>query len=267
MKRWICFTFVGLLAVMQGLPAWAAQEEAIRALQEEIQALREQVDAQRQIYEQRLKEMQQRIDAVGASQAERPALKAYGEQPTGSAEQTQKQTQWPQKAWSSVKGTVQRLNPDISVIIDTNYANSDRNDTNELYEAVAGFGHSDEGEDEQGHSHERYDEGFNLREAELFFSADVDPYFKGYTTIAFHSDDVDLEEAVIQTTFLPAGLQAKGIKLILLEPFYGRKPADLVAGKTGAKAIVCPNSVAGDPEAADYLALIDLIIKRVSSAL
>jgi len=42
---------------------------------------------------------------------------------------------------------------------------------------------------------------------------------------------------------------------------------DLVAVKTGVKAIVCANSVGGDPEATDYLALIDLIVKRVSSAL
>jgi ABC-type Zn uptake system ZnuABC Zn-binding protein ZnuA len=61
-------------------------------------------------------------------------------------------------------------------------------------------------------------------------------------------------------------VEAEGVKVILLEPFYGRKPADFVAGKTGARVVVCANSVGGDPEAADYLSLIDLIASRLGEA-
>jgi ABC-type Zn uptake system ZnuABC Zn-binding protein ZnuA len=58
-----------------------------------------------------------------------------------------------------------------------------------------------------------------------------------------------------------------GIKVILLEPFYERKAADLVAEKTGAKAVVCANAVGGQKEATDYLALMDLIVGKLAVAM
>ena len=61
--------------------------------------------------------------------------------------------------------------------------------------------------------------------------------------------------------------KAHGVKAILLEPYYPRKAADQVAAKTGAKVVVCANSVGGQPEATDYLALIDLIVNELSGAL
>jgi len=57
-----------------------------------------------------------------------------------------------------------------------------------------------------------------------------------------------------------------GIRVILLEPFYSRKAADFVAGKTSATTVVCPNSVGGNDSATDYLSLIDTIVDRVSKA-
>lgn len=58
-----------------------------------------------------------------------------------------------------------------------------------------------------------------------------------------------------------------GIKVVLLEPFYQRKAADLVGEKTGAKAIVCANAVGGQKEATDYLALMDLIVNKLADAM
>jgi ABC-type Zn uptake system ZnuABC Zn-binding protein ZnuA len=55
--------------------------------------------------------------------------------------------------------------------------------------------------------------------------------------------------------------------LILLEPYYNRKSADLVASKTGAKAVVCPISVGGEPGVDDYFSLIDAIINRITKVL
>jgi len=62
-------------------------------------------------------------------------------------------------------------------------------------------------------------------------------------------------------------MKADGIKVVLMEPFYSRKSADFVAAKTGATVLVCPNSVGGEKEAADYLVLIDLIVDRLDQAL
>jgi zinc/manganese transport system substrate-binding protein len=62
-------------------------------------------------------------------------------------------------------------------------------------------------------------------------------------------------------------VREKGAPIILVEPYYSRKPADHVADRTNATVIVCANSVGGEPEAVDYVSLIDLIVERISAAL
>ena len=57
------------------------------------------------------------------------------------------------------------------------------------------------------------------------------------------------------------------IKVILMEVFYDEKPAQFVAGQTGAKVIVVPNSVGGSKEAKDYFSLMDRIIDKLVEGL
>ncbi|MBU0616530.1 MAG: metal ABC transporter substrate-binding protein [Planctomycetes bacterium] len=61
-------------------------------------------------------------------------------------------------------------------------------------------------------------------------------------------------------------IKAEGVELLLMEPFYSRKAPELVASQTGITVVECANSVGGQPEASDYLAMIDNIVKRVSAA-
>ena len=61
-------------------------------------------------------------------------------------------------------------------------------------------------------------------------------------------------------------IKAEKVKVLLMEPFYSRKAPDLVASETGIRVIECANSVGGQPEATDYLTMIDNIINRVSTA-
>lgn len=63
---------------------------------------------------------------------------------------------------------------------------------------------------------------------------------------------------VIQT------IQAEDIEIILQEPWYSRKAAERVAGKTGARVVVAPIFTGSDPEADNYIALIDLIVRRLT---
>ncbi|MFL6543151.1 MAG: hypothetical protein ACJ8I9_08285 [Chthoniobacterales bacterium] len=63
--------------------------------------------------------------------------------------------------------------------------------------------------------HDPQQRGFNERNAELALDGAVDPYFEGFANIVFKLDNdnetsVELEEAFLQTTNLPWGLQAKG---------------------------------------------------------
>ena len=62
-------------------------------------------------------------------------------------------------------------------------------------------------------------------------------------------------------------VQAEQVNVILMEPFYSRKAADIVAAHTGAKIVVCANAVGGQAEATDYLGLIDLVVRELSQAL
>ena len=62
-------------------------------------------------------------------------------------------------------------------------------------------------------------------------------------------------------------VKKEGIKVILLEPFYERKPADFVAGKTGATVVVCANSVGGQKEVTDYLHLMEHIVDSLCTAM
>jgi zinc/manganese transport system substrate-binding protein len=59
-------------------------------------------------------------------------------------------------------------------------------------------------------------------------------------------------------------VKVDGVKIILQEPFYSVKAANQIAEKTGARVVVVANSVGGQPEATDYVALIDLIVKQIS---
>ncbi len=56
------------------------------------------------------------------------------------------------------------------------------------------------------------------------------------------------------------------VKFLLMEPFYTRQPADWLASKTGIKIVVVANSVGGQPEATDYIKLMDLIVNRCVAA-
>jgi len=56
------------------------------------------------------------------------------------------------------------------------------------------------------------------------------------------------------------------VNVILMEVFYDEKPAQFVAGQTGAKVIVVPNSVGGTKEANDYIGLMDTIVNKLAEA-
>ena len=63
--------------------------------------------------------------------------------------------------------------------------------------------------------HDPQQRGFNARNIELAVDGAVDPYFEGFANIVFKLDndnetDVEVEEAFMQTTSLPWGLQVKG---------------------------------------------------------
>lgn len=61
-------------------------------------------------------------------------------------------------------------------------------------------------------------------------------------------------------------MRASGVSLLIAEPYSNASVVSQIAAQSGASAITLIPSVAGDPEASDYLSLFDLNIKRLSSA-
>ena len=62
-------------------------------------------------------------------------------------------------------------------------------------------------------------------------------------------------------------MKRTGAKVIVMEPFYDRKMADLVAAKTGARVLVLPPSVGGVKGVTDYIGLLDYDVKQLAAAL
>ncbi len=58
-----------------------------------------------------------------------------------------------------------------------------------------------------------------------------------------------------------------GAKVIIMEPFYDRKMADLVASRTGAKVLVLPASVGGAKNVQDYIGLLGYDIAQLAGAI
>lgn len=207
---------------------WAADDTDLSALRMELQQMKRQ-------YETRIEELEARLavaerDAAqaarrseaAAQRAEQAAERAVDSQPMrapGSAATAAVPPPKPSGASAFdalTSGTA--FNPQISVILDGNYYQDDIDGAGAALVGEAfqpsGGGHSHgdgHSHDDGGHAHSVATNGFNFREAELAFSATVDPYFDAATYISIDGDgNVELEEAYFETRSLPQGLRVKG---------------------------------------------------------
>jgi len=62
-------------------------------------------------------------------------------------------------------------------------------------------------------------------------------------------------------------VRARGVKAIMVEPFYPPKAAGFVAERTGARVVVAANATGGDEAATDYVAMLDSCVRRLAAAL
>jgi ABC-type Zn uptake system ZnuABC Zn-binding protein ZnuA len=61
-------------------------------------------------------------------------------------------------------------------------------------------------------------------------------------------------------------MRQDGVKLLLMESFYPRNTAELVADKSGARVVVLPSDVGADKNAGDYFALVDQVVAKLIAA-
>lgn len=86
----------------------------------------------------------------------------------------------------------------------------------------------------------------------------------GLTVVAELEPKPGIPPTASHLTEVATTAKADGVKILLQEPFYSDKAARRVAAQTGAKVVVVANAVGGQPEATDYLALMDLIVRRLT---
>jgi zinc/manganese transport system substrate-binding protein len=58
-----------------------------------------------------------------------------------------------------------------------------------------------------------------------------------------------------------------GVKAILVEGYYDTRSGELVSRLSGARLVVIPGDVGGDPQARTYQAYLELLVRRVAEAL
>lgn len=61
-------------------------------------------------------------------------------------------------------------------------------------------------------------------------------------------------------------MKDEGAKLLLVEDFYNRSVAGLVAQKAGAKLLTLPTDVGATPQIKDWFSLVDTLLKELSQA-
>ncbi|KAA6182998.1 porin [Thiohalocapsa marina] len=228
-------------------PALLAPTAVHAASDAEIAELRAMLANMQAQYETRIGELEQRLAVAEqkAARAERVAGQAAGAGPSARSSTTARSAAAPVSrsmtaavVHSSDTGTAAQtgggvfgamgagnaFNPQISAILDGNYYHDDLDGAgsalvSEAFQASSGQAHDHADADgdahDHGHAHGTADNGFNFREAELSFSATVDPYFDAALYLAIDGDgNVELEEGYFQTRALPHGLRVKGGKFL-----------------------------------------------------
>lgn len=184
----------------------------------EISELKSMLDAMKAEYEQRIQALESRLAEAerdsarqreAAAESKPMTAEVVHSAPTANAAK-------PTGGFGALTSG-SAFNPQISVILDGNY----------YHDGIDGEGATLVGEsfmpgrsvhvheEEDGHNHALTQNGFNFREAEIAFSATVDPYFDASLFLAIDGDGtVDLEEGWFQTRRLPYGLKVKGGKFL-----------------------------------------------------
>jgi ABC-type Zn uptake system ZnuABC Zn-binding protein ZnuA len=95
-------------------------------------------------------------------------------------------------------------------------------------------------------------------------------YFAAYTDVkivGFMEPKPGVPPSPSHLASLIETMKQTGARVIIMEPFYDRKTADFVAGKTGAKVLILPPSVGGLKGLDDYVSVMRHDIKSLADAL
>ncbi|NEX23071.1 TonB-dependent receptor [Thiorhodococcus mannitoliphagus] len=206
--------------------AFLAPATSVAATDPEIAELKAMLRTMKQDYEQRIQALERRLAkaerATSAAQESAQPMNDAASKPmtAPSVSPPVASTPSPTTGGFGALTSGSAFNPQISVILDGNYYHDGIDGAGaalvgQAFQPSGGHAHAHEGEMDAEHSHGAMQNGFNFSEAEIAFSATVDPYFDAAAYLAVtNAGDVYLEEAWMQTRNLPQGLRVKAGKFL-----------------------------------------------------
>lgn len=90
--------------------------------------------------------------------------------------------------------------------------------------------------------------------------------YTGMNIVAFMEPKPGVPPSPAHLASVIMTVKRTGAKAIIMEPFYDRKMADMVAGKTGIKVLVLPSSVGGVKGVDSYFQLMTHNIRQLAAA-
>jgi len=190
---------------------WGQTEDArYKKLEEEIQSLRQQMNTLQEEHTRAIAELKEMLLKQTAPTSSVSQAVAAPITPNVTSEETP-------SLYESIKHSAASLVPsqvqaipgidmDISAVLDLTFYHTDAAEgIGALRNRISGF--------ERKADPGGLENGFNLREVEIGLSAEVDPYFRAWATVAVDEEGAGFEEAVLQTTSLPYGLTLSGGKI------------------------------------------------------
>jgi hypothetical protein len=168
------------LALSCPLPVLGADDAELTALRDEIRQLRA-------VYEQRLADLEARLErqqAAPSPAVAAPAAPVAHAAPHGGG-----------------------FNPDVSLILSGQYRRMKDIDERHINGFASADAHADE---DGGHDHGAGSRGFSIDHSELVFAANIDNRFTGLANFAMADGEVEVEEAWFETLGLGHGLTVRG---------------------------------------------------------
>jgi ABC-type Zn uptake system ZnuABC Zn-binding protein ZnuA len=91
--------------------------------------------------------------------------------------------------------------------------------------------------------------------------------YNGMNIVAFMEPKPGVPPSPSHLVEVINAMKRTGAKVIVMEPFYDRKTADLVARQTGAKVLILPPSVGGVQGITDYIQLMKYDLDQLAATL
>ena len=189
----------GIIAGMAGPPAWAADADG------NLAAIRNEIMQLRQDYENKIKDLEDRLaraeaDAEAAKAAAAAAQTAAMAAETAPAAAAANAPAFPSAPTGGASNTSTNLfNPNVSAVLNGFFTAANHDPSNVR---IPGFALGDEAQGPQ--------RGFSLGESEINLNANIDPFLFGWLNLSFpNNEQVAVEEAYLQTTSLGEGLTLK----------------------------------------------------------